>query len=105
MSRERSPNLYPGTPKGPKGKHSEIIRNKNERHSFDREPPMQERFVVGDDNWELAETALPLNHEKVNPKTGDPEALCGKFGRPVYNDLDSPAILDSSSRTERKTGE
>lgn len=74
-----------------------MAKRTQKRHQFEITPPTQERFIVGDDNWQLSETQLPVGHEKVNTRPGDPQAMAGRQGFPVYDDTDTSFITRSRS--------
>ena len=75
------------------------------KHPFETTPPAHERVVVNDDNWNLAETALPVTTSHVSSHAGDARANnCGNDSamNPVYTDHDSAYIEDSHTDGKRR---
>jgi hypothetical protein len=75
------------------------------KHPYETNPPAHKRYVVEDDNWGLAETALPVTHHDVSSDPRDAiAASCNdtNFMRPVYNDQDSAYMAKSHTDGKKK---
>lgn len=70
------------------------------KHNFEDNPPHAERYVNGDDNWQLATNACPVGSEKINDLPGNAGVLesVQKVMRPVMDDLDSAQCYDSTTK-------
>lgn len=75
-------------------------RNPNHKHPFETNPPAQDKYSRGDDDWNLRTTACPIDSPKVNDQPGNAGVLGveRKVGFPVYDDLDGPNIFDSHTK-------
>lgn len=76
------------------------MATKGKAHRFENEPPCQEKFQHGTDDWNLATTGLPLDSPHVNTVpglVGDPTVMSHERDvmYPSYTDQQSPNIFRS----------